>query len=571
MRLPLSFLFNPIFRVWNLRLLLSWTIFIIVYWAEWEIIGLQEQLAVAAFCLILLHHILGSGWQWHFKGSAIFDLGMTLFEVAGLCYIMYRVCQPHLKHKGAVEDARPLKGIFAVELVSLGISAIFRICTMLQTSKRLHHQTLSFLGECTPVYPPYTPLHIFLTRSTTRPLVRGESRLILFTRALVIWCIALGMPAFAVYSIIFQPLATKIYTQRLGPFDGGIQASPPGNATIIFTSNYLEEVPIVQVRALSSHGEHDCDTILPGREHEPRILQCPYPWDRLSGVSVSITIPLNTSLRFPFFITPIQGTFSAPDDVEYRSKAFILSVARTGVLLFPGSHLIGGFTWARRDIALDTLEWGVTSYGSSTRMRVYTPDVTGLQSDPTAETQTLDSGVATLTLVQLKTYPTSRFTDIAVSTSVAGIATLGGFWTFVNGAFTLIFGANVLYFAFGRRPLSALGIVHIFQRRRLQRQWHEDFPAIHTEGGLPGSALAGIVAFIRERLVDLGQSETPDDIEAQKLTGAPDTEKTSTPESTAQVKTSGFSRTREPGYILDEVPLLDADLGLADRFNTQNS
>ncbi|KAJ7323195.1 hypothetical protein DFH08DRAFT_817774 [Mycena albidolilacea] len=56
-----------------------------------------------------------------------------------------------------------------------------------------------------------------------------------------------------------------------------------------------------------------------------------------------------------------------------------------------------------------------------------------------------------------------------------------------------------------RRPLSALGVVHIFQRRALVRRWHEGFPTIHTEGGLPGSENAGIVAFIRERLVDLGE------------------------------------------------------------------
>ncbi|KAJ7908568.1 hypothetical protein B0H13DRAFT_2331224 [Mycena leptocephala] len=75
---------------------------------------------------------------------------------------------------------------------------------------------------------------------------------------------------------------------------------------------------------------------------------------------------------------------------------------------------------------------------------------------------------------------------------------------------------------FGRRPLSALGMVHLFQRRRPVRTWLEDFPTIHTEGGLPGSDSAGIIAFIRERLVNLGDTPgTTDvaeaDIEAQML------------------------------------------------------
>ncbi|KAJ7108240.1 hypothetical protein C8R44DRAFT_744185 [Mycena epipterygia] len=60
----------------------------------------------------------------------------------------------------------------------------------------------------------------------------------------------------------------------------------------------------------------------------------------------------------------------------------------------------------------------------------------------------------------------------------------------------------------GRRPLSALGIVHWCQRDALMRQWSEDFPTLHKEGGRPGSESAGIVAFIRERLVDLDDEDT---------------------------------------------------------------
>jgi hypothetical protein len=78
--------------------------------------------------------------------------------------------------------------------------------------------------------------------------------------------------------------------------------------------------------------------------------------------------------------------------------------------------------------------------------------------------------------------------DTADTSPLSGIATFGGFWTFVNGAFALFFGANVVYFIFGnwnplrsaidsddstgRRPLSVLGVMHLFQRRALVRQWH---------------------------------------------------------------------------------------------------
>ncbi|KAJ7662363.1 hypothetical protein B0H17DRAFT_1144372 [Mycena rosella] len=84
----------------------------------------------------------------------------------------------------------------------------------------------------------------------------------------------------------------------------------------------------------------------------------------------------------------------------------------------------------------------------------------------------------------------------------------------------MIFGANVLYFALGRCPLSVLGVIYILQGCKLICQWHADFPALQTEEGLPGSGSAGIVAFTRERLIDVSeyphvQRDDPNDLEAQ--------------------------------------------------------
>ncbi|KAF8145561.1 hypothetical protein K438DRAFT_1781878 [Mycena galopus ATCC 62051] len=123
----------------------------------------------------------------------------------------------------------------------------------------------------------------------------------------------------------------------------------------------------------------------------------------------------------------------------------------------------------------------------------------------------------------------------------------------------------------GRRPLSALVVVHVFQCRRLVRRWHEDFPAIHTEGSLPGSKSAGIVAFIRERLLDLGEdphaptdSDHPD-IEAQtSLKGEGLDEEEDVPILARSHETQTYSKFTSPklGYLRDEIPLLDVDLGM---------
>ena len=45
-------------------------------------------------------------------------------------------------------------------------------------------------------------------------------------------------------------------------------------------------------------------------------------------------------------------------------------------------------------------------------------------------------------------YPTEIVQDYVDASVLDGLATFGGFWTFVNGAFAMVFGANLLYFLF---------------------------------------------------------------------------------------------------------------------------
>ncbi|KAJ7203110.1 hypothetical protein GGX14DRAFT_399072 [Mycena pura] len=153
------------------------------------------------------------------------------------------------------------------------------------------------------------------------------------------------------------------------------------------------------------------------------------------------------------------------------------------MVLLPGSRLFGLMTWTGLHL-------------KSSQGWKYQPEILGLQQNPSGKT---DDDTASLTLHQIGG-PFQIFQEASDSSILSGITKLGGFWTFVNGAFALLFGANIIYFAFGRRPLSALGVAHLFQRQKLVHQWHEDFPALRTEGGLPGSESAGIVAFIRQSL-----------------------------------------------------------------------
>ncbi|KAJ7826886.1 hypothetical protein B0H14DRAFT_1243640 [Mycena olivaceomarginata] len=227
------------------------------------------------------------------------------------------------------------------------------------------------------------------------------------------------------------------------------------------------------------------------------------------------------------------------------------------ILVVSGSHLFGRLTWIQRE-ALS----GVGIRFSSTALKpVFLAEITGLQTYTPANS-TIPPDSATLLLSHPYGYATKLQQDSSDVSSLSGLATFGGFWTFVNGTFALFFGANVVYFALGRRPLSALGLVHVFQRRTLARQWHADLPALRTEGGQPGSGSAGIIAFIRERLIDIDQdpqATAEKDLEAQHSASYFNHEH----------PTVALTKATEE-YGLEDIPLVHPDLEVAEMFSRIN-
>lgn len=63
----------------------------------------------------------------------------------------------------------------------------------------------------------------------------------------------------------------------------------------------------------------------------------------------------------------------------------------------------------------------------------------------------------------------------------------------------------------GHKPIGFSGLIHSFQQDRMREAWNTDFPKIKSEGGSPGSAEAGLVAFLRERLIDMDALDEDDD------------------------------------------------------------
>jgi hypothetical protein len=59
----------------------------------------------------------------------------------------------------------------------------------------------------------------------------------------------------------------------------------------------------------------------------------------------------------------------------------------------------------------------------------------------------------------------------------------------------------------GKKPLSTSGLIDYFQRERLHKAFHKDYPLIRKEGSSPGDENAGMIAYLRERFVDIEDGE----------------------------------------------------------------
>ncbi|KAJ7186991.1 hypothetical protein C8R46DRAFT_1058536 [Mycena filopes] len=265
MRLHLSLLFNPVFRVWTFRFLLALISLIII--ESWNLpmpLPLSGYTWLVLACLSIAHHILAV-FRWPITSLAIIDLVWTLLELAGVLYTNVQVL---LNSKTFIsyerQDPVPIwdwqLGVFPgsiLMVVTLMFSIIFRIATIAKSPESFLRQRLEFLGGCTPLHPPYNPTRILLNRSVARPLVRKESHLILFMRGLIIWCIGLGVPAFGFYSIVFAPVTTQISSQAISPFHTGQYMdpfnyySPPGNVTLLLPSNANFSTYNIQTRVVT--------------------------------------------------------------------------------------------------------------------------------------------------------------------------------------------------------------------------------------------------------------------------------------------------------------------------------
>jgi hypothetical protein len=170
----------------------------------------------------------------------------------------------------------------------------------------------------------------------------------------------------------------------------------------------------------------------------------PYPWRFIEKMTISMA-----SDSSGLYIWPLQG------DLSLDTLRVLLS--SPPIPLLPGLPLVGMLYWTKRELAVGPV-WGLSTVGAfgmspnaysdctKPSIPIFTAEVAPLLSAPSNASS---PNVTTLMLLQRFTYATKFVQDVVDATALSGVATFGGFWTFLNGTFALFFGANVIYFAFG--------------------------------------------------------------------------------------------------------------------------
>ncbi|KAJ3565092.1 hypothetical protein NP233_g7860 [Leucocoprinus birnbaumii] len=177
------------------------------------------------------------------------------------------------------------------------------------------------------------------------------------------------------------------------------------------------------------------------------------------------------------------------------------------IYVFPGSrfHVVADVSWNEKQGNFDLESWGL----SSTSKNAY-PVVSAIHAFPMAQTPGSaplnDSNVGTFRMIFSNTYLDRLEKEYGRHDFSAGLATVGGVWTVVNGVFAGMFGSTLLLVLFDRKPLSAYGLIHAF--RGGARLYLDE-----SNGRLSPEKQSEVLELLRNHLLDTG--EIDDDVKGK--------------------------------------------------------
>ncbi|KAJ6508943.1 hypothetical protein C8R45DRAFT_969368 [Mycena sanguinolenta] len=297
--------------------------------------------------------------------------------------------------------------------------------------------------------------------SLAHPFFTGESRWIIGFRSLLLLGLAALLPVYVFYRVVLTPAVDPIYTREYkvddrvtyqqATFSTGVStpAAPVENAAILSWAAASSDLSPngsifsldVSVRLLTS------EIITCNIEHvaiwdataSVQSAECPVPWARISNVTITANSS-NLPVDYP------QSTiYVAPGNGEIEQ----IMRYTDPIPLLRGANLLGMLSWTHRQVYPDQ---AFGFLGSATKSALMNAELRTLYPNPTP--LPLDSDSAALCLIQYSTVATRNLQDYLPETALDGISALGGLWTFINGVFSLLFGASILYFLCGACTLA---------------------------------------------------------------------------------------------------------------------
>ncbi|KDQ64092.1 hypothetical protein JAAARDRAFT_52085 [Jaapia argillacea MUCL 33604] len=143
-----------------------------------------------------------------------------------------------------------------------------------------------------------------------------------------------------------------------------------------------------------------------------------------------------------------------------------------------------------------------TCFGGRRVIRQSWKDVLGVGADYT-EFSTYSHDNLIMDVPAMATYPDTASTlllspavdfsnfevqeDYRQHTTLAGLATVGGFFTIVDGTFAILFGITLFSVILGSKAISPFGALGLFMRQKLRRAIRDQYPALRgqiQEGGM---------------------------------------------------------------------------------------
>ncbi|KAJ7201423.1 hypothetical protein GGX14DRAFT_544777 [Mycena pura] len=332
---------------------------------------------------------------------------------------------------------------------------------------------------------------------SNKPWRRGEARWITTLRAALITCIRVGCGVIlaGIYLLISLPVGSAPYTRTLvdcwqPPVSEGVRDPAGDECNLGFFNSDQQPINFANTEDATFTAFMENMEVT----SNSKFGRAPCPASRPHGTFTWVHVVCNGGSS-PLGYSPMSKSWDHinTDSANYSDGIFVgaarsdwESWERTAsgfqrlqrqnpppAMIRTGAALTAYPSWTAR-----TVSGFISGLSLSTGNLILEREFRSLQ---------VDNGIDANATTAIFTIINPKSRDVQDDTVFGGVSSLGGLWTSINGIFARLFGAEIAYFAF--------------------RNWQQDFPALRTEGGQPGSEQAGIVAFLRERMVDVDDDD----------------------------------------------------------------